>query len=63
MSTNFCGCTRREIIVAQVVGKYLHKQLRCKDCGRMFTEDEIISDFSFPDCGAPFWDIKNKNND
>ena len=57
MSTNFCGCTRREIIVAQVVGKYLHKQLKCKDCGRIFTEDEIISDFSFPDKFISEWDI------
>ena len=45
MATDFCGCINREIIVAQVIGKYLHKQLRCRDCGRMFTEEEQLDDF------------------
>lgn len=45
MSTNYCGCTNKEIIVAQTIGKFLHKQLRCKDCGRMFIEDEDIFNF------------------
>ena len=62
MSTNLCGCTRREILVAQVVGKYIHKHFRCKNCGRMFTEDEMINDFNFPDKFTPEWDIKLKNN-
>ena len=44
MANDFCNCINKEIIVAQTMGKYLHKQLRCKDCGRMFIEDEKMDD-------------------
>jgi len=62
MSTNFCGCTNREIIVAQTIGKYLYTQLRCKECGRMFTENEVIIDFDFPDNFSPEDDIIFKSD-
>ena len=40
----FCGCTRKTLIVAQTVGKYLHKQFKCDDCGRTsFTQERIIT--------------------
>jgi hypothetical protein len=42
MSIKYCGCIRRKLIVAQTIGKYLHKQYQCEDCGRTFFEQERI---------------------
>ena len=42
MTVNFCGCIRRELIVVQVIEGYLHKQYKCRDCGRMFFEQEKL---------------------
>ncbi len=42
MTVKFCSCIRRTLIISQVMGKYLHKQFKCNDCGRMFFEQERI---------------------
>ena len=52
----FCGCIRRTLIVAQVIGKYLHKQFKCDDCGRMFFERERI--ITKEDLLTPFEDFE-----
>jgi len=60
MTVKFCGCTRRELIVAQVIGKYIHKQFKCKDCGRMMFEQERI--ITKEDLLTPFEEFEKENN-
>jgi hypothetical protein len=48
MTSDFCNCIHKEIVVAYTIGKYLYTQLRCKECGRMFTENEKLDEIDFP---------------
>ena len=42
MTIKFSGCTRKTLIISQIVGKYLHKQYKCNDCGRTSFEQKRI---------------------
>lgn len=57
MRNNYCNCIDQETIVASTVGRFLYKQSRCKDCGRMFSEKQKLFDEN-----EWFEVIKNKNN-